>query len=367
MKWPATTRPPRWSTRWLKRRRSGMLVMMIAMTILTSSSLSVFEYFKHSIGYLRQIQNEGNRLRAFYCAKTGFEAAMTGLKKIEEKYLYQTQLAFNPPELALGGCTVYFKLIPEDGKLNVNYLYNSVTQQESARTRDIWNKLFESLDLDPNDIDLIVDYMDEDADRRPSGMEIDDYESMQPPRHIKNDFLYSLEELYSIPGFTMEKIGLSRKPKDYDEKYSEDFLTDDEKLSKCREDADWILANNITAYVKENMEEVEETKVNINAAPCFVLRSLSEFMTEKAIARIMRMRRELGYITQKDMQNLKNYAEFQIKTTNEITLFEDIEKKIKAKGRFYKIIGFGIYNETEARITGILDKNSRQLIYYKEY
>lgn len=71
-----------------------------------------------------------------------------------------------------------------------------------------WHRLFEiACDLDEGTerselVDRIIDWMDADSNTRANGMEEDDYQALDTPRHVKNGSLDSMEELMLVYGIS---------------------------------------------------------------------------------------------------------------------------------------------------------------------
>lgn len=97
----------------------------------------------------------------------------------------------------LGNGTFTVRVLPEDGKLNINTLS---TAPEALRY------FFELLAIPPSDIDVLVDsiadWIDLDNNPRINGAENDVYEKLDPPYRPKNGPIDRLEELLLIQGMT---------------------------------------------------------------------------------------------------------------------------------------------------------------------
>ncbi|UCD56583.1 MAG: type II secretion system minor pseudopilin GspK [Candidatus Hydrogenedentota bacterium] len=94
----------------------------------------------------------------------------------------------------------------EMGKLNLNRLVNRPSAEsdlESVNTSMVENvrRLFELLELDPNLVDCIVDWIDENDQEEPFGAEASYYESLSPPIRCKDGPLDSVEELLLVKEF----------------------------------------------------------------------------------------------------------------------------------------------------------------------
>lgn len=94
----------------------------------------------------------------------------------------------------------------ETGKINLNRLVKKLAAAGGAETPNTSliesvKRLFELLDLDPNLVDGIVDWIDENDQEEPFGAENSYYESLSPPVKCKDGPLDSVDELLFIKGF----------------------------------------------------------------------------------------------------------------------------------------------------------------------
>lgn len=99
----------------------------------------------------------------------------------------------------LGEGLFHVRVIPEDGKLNINTL---------AESPEALRYLFELLLVPSQDIDVLVDSIDDwvdlDSLTRPNGAESDFYAQREPPYRPKNGPMDRLEELLLVQGMTRE-------------------------------------------------------------------------------------------------------------------------------------------------------------------
>jgi general secretion pathway protein K len=103
------------------------------------------------------------------------------------------------------------RVTDEMSKLNLNSLVKdslSETQIESVNQDmvDSVKYLFELLDIDPNLVDGIVDWVDENDQEEPFGAENEYYESLEAPLKCKDGPLDSIEELLLIKGFDSKML-----------------------------------------------------------------------------------------------------------------------------------------------------------------
>jgi general secretion pathway protein K len=97
----------------------------------------------------------------------------------------------------------------EMAKFNLNRLVNKVTAESETEALNLYmidnvRRLFELLELDPNLVYGIVDWIDRNDDEEPFGAEALHYKLLDPPITCKNGPLDSLEELLYIEGFDAE-------------------------------------------------------------------------------------------------------------------------------------------------------------------
>lgn len=353
-----------------RRSRKGFMVLVLIMALGSASLFSASKFFQDAATEYQIAKTQADGFRAHMLAKAGFMGAVGALKKIPEEVLYQSGLALDPPPIPLGGGVIYYTMSPEDGKINVNSLVKIYDDQPNQRSIEMMSRLFFQFGLKREMIFPILDWIDENHTETGSGAEQYYYSRLKPPRKIKNAPFYSLSELLNVKGFDRATIYESLKPKDFAKNNSRDFLTDEEKA--LRSDKDYVLSNNITAYLPAG--DAYDDRININAAPYFVLMSLSDFMNKRAAIKILRLKLQKGgYI--KELKDLENEPEFQIKTSGELTLYKELAGegtevsggRIKTKGEVYRITGVGMIKDKVTRkVTGIFDLTNNQMLYYTE-
>ncbi|WP_232371428.1 type II secretion system minor pseudopilin [Leptospira ainazelensis] len=357
------------SFRGLRKSREGFMVVILVMAIGTASFYTATEFAQRAGGELNIAYSDANGFRALLLAKAGFQGALGALKKIPEEYLYKSGIALNPPPLPMGGGTIYYKISSEDGKINLNTLLNQDDNQQNARAVEMVSRLFDKLGIKREKIFPIFDWMDTDLQETGGGAEDGYYSSLKPPRKNKNSFMYSVSELVSVKGFDRGLVYGSLKPADYQEKYSNAFQSEEEKA--LIGDSDFVLANNITAYIPSGQNS--DDRINLNAAPYFVLMSLSDFMTKQAAMRILKFKLEQGGFI-KELKDIEKFQEFQVPTAGGLTLYKELAGegtdvsggRIKTKGEIFRIVAVGQVGKTIRRITGIFDLTNSTMLYYME-
>lgn len=353
-----------------RKRRRGSMVILLVIAVGTAAFFAANKFSQDSLVEYRVAIQDADGFKAHGLAKAGFLGGIGALKKIPEEILYQSGIAFDPPPIPLGGGVIYYSMNPEDGKININSLVKMYDDSPNERMIEILSRLYTQFGIKRELIFPIIDWIDLNSQEMGGGAEVYYYSKLDPPRKIKNAPLYSLSELLSIKGYDRKMVYESLKPDDYNTNFSSDFQTEEERA--LISDKDFVLANNITAYLPYG--DSYDDRININAAPYHVLMSLSDFMTKPAALKILKLKvRKNGYI--KEMSDLENEPEFQVRSMGNLTLYKELAGegtdvsggRIKTKGEVYKIIGVGIIKgKVIRRVTGIFDLPNDTMLYYTE-
>ena len=355
-----------------------MILMVMSLGII--ANVIAVKFWSDAQEKLSVVESRARGYRAQLLAGAGFYASIQALKTVPEEYLFSSGLALNPPDLPVEDCKpacfISYRLQPEDGKFNLNYLVQSFDQEPSEHYRAALERLFVYYSLPVDGVDSIIDWIDTNNFSVGRGGESSYYSSLTPPRKIKDGPLYSLSEIGLIKDINYQDFLSSRAPEKWKEEREDlSFLTEDEK--NLITDDDWIPANNLTAYVTD--DENRDDRININAARYHVLMSLSDSMTDEAVLALYKLRRENGYYL-KELTPLKELPEFQALTPLGVSLYEELagggEKTglLKTEGRVYRIMGIGSImppgsdsrNIVVRKMTGLYDVKEKKLLYYSE-
>ncbi len=158
---------------------------------------------------LRAAGNFRDDLKAFYLAKSAVSAAealITDDSKNSSAYDDLNEFwSFPIPEYPLGDGFLSGSLVDEERKININFLVtkNSTGQMvvESGRKQQL-ERLFELLELDPQLVDPIIDWVDSDDQSLPFGAEEGAYQLRNPPYSPANAAFETLQELHMVEGIT---------------------------------------------------------------------------------------------------------------------------------------------------------------------
>jgi general secretion pathway protein K len=154
---------------------------------------------------------------------------------------------------AIGDGLLTAQIEDERGKLNLNDLAAGGDPIAKGKRILRVKRLFELLQINPDLVDAIVDWVDQDEKPEPAGAESLYYQTLRPSYRAANAPLQTLLELRLIKGMTPEIIA---------------------KLSKL-----------VTVYPQEG-----EGKVNVNTADLLVLQALDPRITQGMAADIVQAR-----------------------------------------------------------------------------
>ena len=179
---------------------TAMLVVAIAAT--TAAYLSLDQQI-----WLRQAQNLSDRAQAEVVRAGAQDWAITLLAK-DAKDSSSDDLTENwakpLPPLAVEGGQVTGRIFDAQAKFNLNNLVRG--GNPSPPDIGTFQHLLQSLGLDPNLTDAVIDWIDADSHARAAGAEDIDYLQMKTPYRAANQPMQSVEELRLVRGFTPEIV-----------------------------------------------------------------------------------------------------------------------------------------------------------------
>lgn len=175
-------------------------------------------------------------------------------KQTGESYDALTDLwAFPIQQYPIGDGILTAQIEDERGKLNLNDLAASgVPDAKKAKIFRV-KRLFELLQINPDVVDAIVDWVDPDDVPEAAGAETLYYQSLRPPYRAANAPFQTVRELKLVKGVTPEIL---------------------EKLVRY-----------VTVYPPEG-----ESKININTADTLVIQALDPSITQAMAAEIIQSR-----------------------------------------------------------------------------
>ena len=189
--------------------------------------------------------------------------------------------AFPITNYAIGDGLLNAKIEDERGKLNLNDLAVLAGDTNAKKIKvGKFKKLFELVQINPDLVDAIIDWVDQDDQPEPSGAESLYYQTLRPSYRAANQPLQTLLELRLIKGMTPEIMA---------------------KLAKL-----------VTVYPPEG-----QSKVNLNTADPLVIQALDPGITQSVAADIIQSR------PYKTIQEL-----------DRVSSFEDIGKVLRTQNLY---------------------------------
>jgi general secretion pathway protein K len=253
-------------------QRGIALVLVLAMVALLVSLVVEFSHtMRVDVSLAANVRDE---LKALYTARSGVEMARMLLRNDDASYDYLEEdwAKFNeqPGRIAEDDEGRFNGVIEDEtSKFPVNSIVDDEGQIVEERLTQLI-RLFESLELDAEVLDAIIDWMDGDDETSPNGAEEDYYAGLSPSYACKNGPLSTIDELLLVKGMTEEML-----------------YGDKEQLG---------LNAFLTVYSVDD-------KVNINTATAVVLRSLSDQMDEGLAQSILEYRQEEPFVNLSDEES----------------------------------------------------------------
>lgn len=161
--------------------------------------------------WIRQTQNLVDRSQANKVADGALDLVLRVLDEDAKKNNPTDDLtqdwAQTLPPLPVENGSVAIKIDDAQAGFNLNSLWrNGAPSQPDI---GVFQRLLESLGLDPGLIDALIDWIDPDSQPRPNGAEDLYYLTLKPPYRAANQPLQSVDELRLVRGFdakTVEKL-----------------------------------------------------------------------------------------------------------------------------------------------------------------
>jgi len=305
-------------------RGIALLLTLLVLTILVAL---ILEFDAEARREYRDAAAFRDNFKATVLARASVQAARGVLQQDLQKDKQANQFfdsltdiwALPITNYTLGDGLLNAKIEDELGKLNLNDL--AVAGDDTAKAKKVQQvkRFFELLQINPDLVDNIVDWVDKDEDQQPAGAESLYYQTLRPPYKAANAPLETLLELRLIKGMTPEII---------------------EKLSKV-----------VTVYPREGGRPV-----NINTADTLVIQSLDNRITQGIATAIITGRPYKAIV---DLDNVSS--------------FEDIGKQLRkaydVKSSLFLARMTVRVNEVTRNAIVVLDRDSNKgtstVLYYR--
>ena len=273
----------------MRRSDERGIALLLTLLVLTLLVALILEFDAEARREYRDAAAFRDNFKATVLARAAVQAARGVLQQdfLKDKQTGQsfdalTDLwAFPITNYPIGDGLLNAKIEDERGKLNLNDLAGLPTDANSKKIRvGKFKKLFELVQINPDLVDAIVDWVDKDETPEPSGAESIYYQTLRPSYRAANAPLQTLLELRLIKGMTPEIMA---------------------KLAKL-----------VTVYPAEG-----QSKVNLNTADPLVIQALDPGITQSVAADIIQSR------PYKTIQEL-----------DRVSSFEDIGKVLRTQNLY---------------------------------
>ena len=307
----------------IKGERGVALVLALAVIALLVSLVVDFSYTMMVDLTLAANLRDGQK--AFYAARSGVELAKHLLQEDDPAFdALDEDWALLPehPGFLAADDEGKFKVTIEDeaAKIPINKLITGDKEKKvDLVVRAQLERLFELLELDPELIDPIIDWLDPDNNPQPFGAEDAYYQGLPSPYPCKNGPLDALEELLLVKGMTKEIL------------YGQE-----EKKG---------LIPYLTLY--------SDGKVNINTASVEVLASLSDKIDNVTAQAI------IDYRQKNPFQEIK-YDDIKHLPGMTLEIFNDIKDQCDVKSSSFSLRAEGQVREIKKVIYTVLKREEKK-------
>jgi general secretion pathway protein K len=257
----------------MRRSDERGIALLLTLLVLTLLVALILEFDAEARREYRDAAAFRDNFKATVLARAAVQAARGTLqqdlakdRKAGQFFDSSTDLWALPiREYAIGDGLLTGQIEDERGKLNLNDLAaGGDAIAKKARVQRV-KRLFELLQINPDLVDAIVDWVDQDETPEPAGAESIYYQTLRPSYRAANAPLQTLLELRLIKGMTPDIMA---------------------KLSKL-----------VTVYPHEG-----QSKVNLNTASLLVLQALDPSITQSvasdiALARPFKTIQELDRVS----------------------------------------------------------------------
>jgi general secretion pathway protein K len=244
----------------MRKRDERGIALLLALLVLALLVAIILEFDAEARREYRDAAAFRDNFKASVLARAAVQAARAVLqqdflldKQRREQFDGPTDLwAFPIKNYAIGDGLLNAQIEDERGKLNLNDL---AAGDPNARKPKVIRakRLFELLQVNPDLVDAIIDWIDPDEVPEPAGAETLYYQSLRPGYRAANTPLQTLLELRLIKGMTPEII---------------------DRLSKF-----------VTVYPPDG-----NSRINLNTADSVVIQALDPRITQSMAAEIVQAR-----------------------------------------------------------------------------
>jgi len=299
--------------------------LLLSLVILFLLVVIILESDFQARADLRAAGNFRDDLQAFYLARSAISAGK-GLIKEDTRnsngYDGLDELWATPiPDYPLGDGLLSGVIVDEERKINLNKLVE-ISQTTGAEAVVTWRvdqlkRLFELLELDPNGVDPIIDWIDSDDETQPFGAEAGDYRDCDEGYCPKNGPFETLRELQMVRG----------------------------------------ISDNIYRIISPYLTIYGEGKININTADALVLQSFNEAIDETEARRITEKR------PFEEVSAFTNHLQKELAAVWQDMLDAGSHTWLTARSDVFLLTAVGRVNTTRKDAYAVVDRSGKSLYF----
>ncbi len=189
------------------------VALLLALLVLTLLVALILEFDAEARREYREAAAFRDNFKASMLTRAAVQAARAVLQQdfLRDK---QTGEIFDGPldlwampikNYAIGDGLLSAQIEDERGKLNLNDLAINAGNELQQKTKiQRLKRLFKLLQISPDLVDALLDWVDQDDSQQPAGAESFYYQSQKPAYHAANSALPTLGDLRLVKGFTPE-------------------------------------------------------------------------------------------------------------------------------------------------------------------
>jgi len=318
-----------------QERNDQGAILVITLLIIAALTALTLAFSEESRVELNLAQFSRETLQARQMAAAGFNLVLTEIDKpddVKNKEIEETKRDWSQlgpltfPDPLPDGITVEARYLDESGKINLDFLYQKLKENKETDVKQMkeqLGRLFTTLGIEEaaSLVDPLVDWLDADSETGFMGAEDDYYQGLPNPYPCANGPLLTIDQIFLIKGFEELKLEAGGG-----EKKITDFLT--------------LYGN-------------KDGKIDINAAPPEVLRSLGE---EVDVDAILRLREEKGQITKQEIKDFGIDLNKVIDHSDKTDRSYLVEIKVKVQEAEVHL---------KALVKQVKDKKVKEIIYWR--
>lgn len=179
----------------INSNRKGTIVIFVLFVIAFASSI-IINISERSVNSYEEVNDVYLMNQAYIYGKTAIKIVKNLIEDDDFKEDSRDDDWFNIPMYPLENGYISIKIIPTNGKINLNNINND-NDNISKRTANAWDRLMEEYEFEDTETtsDLLKDWIDNDTEISPTGLELEQYDYLGNTYETKNSEFDTLTEL----------------------------------------------------------------------------------------------------------------------------------------------------------------------------